>query len=408
MEEDMNREVAALQAAGKIVEAQRLKQRTSYDLDMIRETGSVNGIENYSRYFDQRPPGTAPSVLLDYFPKDYLLMVDESHISVSQIGGMYKGDQARKNTLIDYGFRLQAARDNRPLTFEEFDARRGQTLYVSATPGKFELERIKISEQETRIKTGKTTSLIAEQLIRPTGIPDPEIEVRPVSGQIDNLLSEVKKRTELGQRTLVTTLTKRMAEDVSEYFLDKGIKVNYLHSDIQTIERSQILQDLRLGVYDVLIGINLLREGLDLPEVSLVAILDADKEGFLRSATSLVQTIGRAARHPQGRVIMYADRITGSMEQAINETDRRREKQVAYNVEHGIIPQIMEKPINIILPTTEEETVAEEKSHYSKMSGKEKAFHLEELKEKMQQAVLNLDFETAATLRDRMKVLQDD
>ena len=407
MEADMHKEVEDLHRAGKMLEAERLKQRTTYDLDMIRETGSVNGIENYSRYFDQRAPGTPPSVLLDYFPKDYLLMVDESHISIPQIGGMYKGDQSRKNTLIDYGFRLKASRDNRPLTFEEFSERMGQTVYVSATPSQFELNRAKTGEQEARIKTGKAISYVAEQLIRPTGIPDPEIEVRPVGGQIDNLLGEVRIRTARGERTLVTTLTKRMAEDVSEFFLDQGIKVQYLHSDIQTMERSQILQDLRLGVFDVLVGINLLREGLDLPEVSLVAILDADKEGFLRSATALIQTIGRAARHPQGQVIMYADRITGSMEQAIGETDRRREKQVAYNKERGIVPQLMIKPITIALPMSEAQSVEETKSAYQRLSAKEKAFHLEELKEKMQQAALNLDFETAANIRDQMKKLQD-
>ncbi|HSI20152.1 MAG TPA: excinuclease ABC subunit UvrB [Verrucomicrobiae bacterium] len=404
---DMEKEVAALQAHGKIVEAQRLQQRTTYDLEMITETGTVQGIENYSRYFDRRTPGSPPSVLLDYFPDDFLLVVDESHITIPQIGGMYRGDQARKQTLVDYGFRLNAAKDNRPLTFEEFQGRHGQTIFVSATPSQFELEKARAEEQRIRLDKNVTLPLIAQQLIRPTGILDPEIEVRPVEGQITNLLEEIKIRVERKERTLVTTLTKRMAEDVTEYFLDKGIKVQYLHSDVETLERSQILQDLRLGIYDVLVGINLLREGLDLPEVSLVAILDADKEGFLRSETSLVQTIGRAARHPDGKVYMYADRITGSMERAINETNRRRGVQQEYNTKHGIVPVLMMKPINVALPTDAVLSVEEDKAQYTKMNSRERAYRLEELREQMRQAALALEFEKAAELRDHMKALQD-
>jgi excinuclease ABC subunit B len=406
--DDMEREVAKFKDQGKIVEAQRLQQRTSYDLEMIAEMGSTNGIENYSRYFDRRKPGSSPSVLLDYFPDDYLLVVDESHISVSQIGGMFKGDQSRKTTLVDYGFRLEAAKDNRPLTFEEFEKRRGQAIFVSATPNVYEMEHAKAEEQRIRLETNKTKSLVAQQLIRPTGILDPEIELRPVTGQIDNLLKEIAIRTEKKERTLVTTLTKRMAEDVTEYMLDKGMKVQYLHSDIDTMERSKIIQDLRLGVYDVLVGINLLREGLDLPEVSLVAILDADKEGFLRSETSLVQTIGRAARHPEGRVLMYADRITGSMERAMRETDRRRAVQQEYNDKHGIVPVFMVKPILNALPSNADITAEEEKEIYKTLNSKEKAYKLEELREQMRQAALALEYEKAAEIRDRMKILQED
>jgi excinuclease ABC subunit B len=405
---DMEAEVAALEAAGKVLEAHRLRQRTSYDLEMIAETGTVNGIENYSRYFDRRSAGTPPSVLLDYFPDDFLLVMDESHITLPQIGGMYKGDRARKDTLVQYGFRLRAAMDNRPLTFEEFEERRGQTIFVSATPGNFEVEHARQEEQRLRLEQDQQIKLVAEQLIRPTGIVDPVIEVRPVAGQVGNLVEEIQTRIGKGQRTLVTTLTKRMAEDVTEYLLDKGIKVQYLHSDIETIERSKILQDLRLGAYDVVVGINLLREGLDLPEVSLVAILDADKEGFLRSTTSLVQTIGRAARHPDGLVIMYADRVTDSMRRAIDETDRRRAVQQAYNDEHGIVPQVMVKPINVTLPTESEETAAEEVAVYKKMTQREKAFKLEELREQMRQAALALEFEKAAEIRDRMKRLTEE
>jgi excinuclease ABC subunit B len=404
---DMEAEVAALEARGRIIEAHRLSQRTAYDLEMIAETGTVNGIENYSRYFDRRTAGTPPSVLLDYFPEDFLLVMDESHITLPQIGGMYKGDRARKETLVEYGFRLRAAMDNRPLTAEEFAERRGQTIFVSATPSKFEMEQARAEEQRLRLEKNETLKLVAEQLIRPTGIIDPHIEVRPVAGQVTNLIGEIQDRINKGQRTLVTTLTKRMAEDITEFLLDKGIKVQYLHSDIETIERSKILQDLRLGTYDVVVGINLLREGLDLPEVSLVAILDADKEGFLRSTTSLVQTIGRAARHPDGRVIMYADNMTDSMRRAIEETDRRRAIQEAYNTEHGIVPQVMIKPINITLPTESDENAEEEAASYKTLSPREKAYKLEELREQMRQAALALEFEKAAEIRDRMKQLTE-
>jgi excinuclease ABC subunit B len=407
MERDMREEVAQFEKEGKLLEAQRLKQRVTFDLEMIRETGTTSGIENYSRYFDRRMPGTPPSVLLDYFPDDYLLMIDESHMTIPQVGGMYNGDKARKQTLIDYGFRLRAALDNRPLKFEEFTERAGQTIYVSATPGKYEMEQVRVEAQDLRLSTGKPVNLIAEQLIRPTGITDPEIVIRPIEGQIDDLLKEITKRVELGQRVLVTTLTKRMSEDITEFLADRFVKVQYLHSDVKTIERSQILQDLRLGAYDVLVGINLLREGIDLPEVSLVAILDADKEGFLRSETSLVQTIGRAARHLQGTVIMYADRITGSMERAIGETNRRRAAQIAYNTEHGITPQSLNKPIIVTLPSSAEEERKGEAAMYHRLSAREKILYLEEMKQKMQQAALNLDFEAASALRDQMKELQE-
>ncbi len=404
---DMEREVAALRTANKLVEAQRLRERVSYDLEMILATGSVNGIENYSRYFDRRAPGTAPSVLLDYFPSDYLLIIDESHMTIPQIGGMYNGDRARKTTLVDYGFRLEAARDNRPLTFEEFRERQGQTVYVSATPAQWELEQVKVEQQERRIQGKEVRNAIAEQLIRPTGILDPEIELKPTEGQIADLLIEIKARIAAGQRVLVTTLTKRMAEDVAEYILGQGIRVSHLHSDIETIERSEILQDLRRGNYDVVVGINLLREGLDLPEVSLVAILDADKEGFLRSATALTQTIGRAARHPQGKVIMYADRVTGSMQSAIDETSRRRSIQQEYNTKHGIIPQVMQKKINTALPTEAQQELEQGRKSYAKMSAVARATYLDELREQMRQAALQLDYERAAEIRDEIKRLQE-
>ncbi len=407
IETDLHNEVATLKAAGKLVEAQRLHERVSYDLEMILATGSVNGIENYSRYFDRRAPGTAPSVLLDYFPNDYLLIVDESHMTIPQIGGMYNGDRARKGTLVDYGFRLQAARDNRPLTFDEFRERQGQTVYVSATPAQWELEQAKTEQQERRIQGKPAYEPVAEQLIRPTGILDPVIVIKPTEGQIADLLEEIKKRIALGQRVLVTTLTKRMAEDVAEYILSQGIRVSHLHSDIETLERTEILQDLRRGTYDVVVGINLLREGLDLPEVSLVAILDADKEGFLRSATSLTQTIGRAARHPDGQVIMYADRITKSMQYAIDETARRRTTQESYNTEHGIVPQLMNKKIGVALPTEAQRELEQGRGSYKKMSAVQRANYLEELKEQMRQAALQLDYERAAEIRDEIKRLQE-
>jgi excinuclease ABC subunit B len=408
IEEDMVKEVAALQAADKIVEAHRLKERVSYDLEMIAAVGSVNGIENYSRYFDRRTPNTAPSVLLDYFPKDYLLFIDESHITIPQIGGMYNGDRARKTTLIDYGFRLKAALDNRPLKFEEFESLMGQTIHISATPHERELSRAKAAAQEVRITTGQNLDPVAQQLIRPTGILDPEIEIKPLDGQIDDVISEVEKRIAKGQRALVTTLTKRMAEDISEFLLTRGIKVQHLHSDIETIERSRILQDLRLGTYDVIVGINLLREGLDLPEVSLVAILDADKEGFLRSSTSLVQTIGRAARHPEGKVIMYANRVTGSMQYALDETFRRRKIQEAYNAKHGITPVVMDKPISTTLPTEAASSKAERDAALKQLSPTEKKIYLDQLKEQMRQAALNLEYEQAAEIRDQIKKLLEE
>jgi len=407
IEHDLQVQLANMRANNKLVEAQRLKERVSYDLEMITAMGTVNGIENYSRYFDRREPGSAPSVLLDYFPADYLLVVDESHITIPQIGGMYNGDKARKETLIEYGFRLPAALDNRPLKFEEFRERMGQTVYVSATPAERELGWSKAAAQELRISKDILLDPISQQLIRPTGILDPIVEVRPLDGQIDDVMKEVKMRVEKGQRALVTTLTKRMAEDITEFMITKGIKVQYLHSDIETIERSQILQDLRLGTHDVVVGINLLREGLDLPEVSLVAILDADKEGFLRSSTSLVQTTGRAARHPEGKVIMYANRITGSMEFAISETKRRRAIQEAYNTEHGIVPQIMNKPINVQLLTESAKEGEELRASYKRMSNRDKSVLLDQLREQMREAALNLEYEVAGELRDRIKELQE-
>lgn len=397
IEVDLINEVSRLKEQNKIVEAQRLDQRVRFDLEMIRETGFTSGIENYSRYFDRRPAGTPPSVLLDYFPKDFLLFIDESHISIPQIGGMYNGDQARKQNLIEYGFRLKASKDNRPLTFKEFEERIGQTIFVSATPGKYEIELIK----------GKN-ELVAEQLVRPTGVLDPEVEVRPTSGQIPNVITEIEERIKKGQRTLITTLTKRMAEDLTEYLVNKKIKVQYLHSDVETIERSNILQDLRSGIFDVVVGINLLREGLDLPEVSLIIILDADKEGFLRSESALIQTIGRAARHIEGKVIMYADKMTGSMERAINETNRRRKIQMDYNTEHNITPTSINKEIVRQLPTEKEEMKSQQKQTYQKMSRKEKIFYLDELQEKMRQAALQLNFEQAVEIRDLIKELTSD
>ena len=382
IEADMQKRVAEFNAEGKLLEAQRIAQRTEYDIEMMREIGYCQGIENYSRYFDGRKPGQPPFTLLDYFPDDFLMFIDESHVTLPQIRGMYAGDYSRKKELVEYGFRLPAAFDNRPLRYEEFEKRINQLICVSATPGQYETDN---------------ASQVVEQIIRPTGLLDPEITVRPVDGQIDDLLSEVKLMAQKGYRTLATTLTKRMAETLTEYLDSMGVRVRYMHSDIETIERMEIIRDLRLGEFDVLVGINLLREGLDLPEVGLVAILDADKEGFLRSATSLIQTIGRAARNVDGRVIMYADEITPSMREAIDETNYRREKQRAFNEQHGITPQSVKKEIRNVL----------EISH---KSGSEKSgISLEELEKRkdilqqqMRQAAAELDFETAAKLRDEL------
>jgi excinuclease ABC subunit B len=357
---------------------------------MLREIGVCQGIENYSRYFDGREPGERPYCLLDYFPKDFLVIVDESHVSVPQIGAMYKGDRSRKTTLVEYGFRLPSALDNRPLEFQEWEAVVPSVIFTSATPGDYELRR--------------SEGVVVEQLIRPTGLLDPGVEIRPVAGQVDDLLEEIRLRTARSERILVTTLTKRMAEDLSEYLAARGVRVRYLHSDIHTIERVEILRELRLGVFDVLVGINLLREGLDLPEVSLVAILDADKEGFLRSETSLIQTIGRAARHSAGLAVMYADRITGSMQRAIAETDRRREVQVEYNAKHGIVPRSIVKSVEQIRFTTSvaDARVAEAPRPGDRYSGVDPAELAHQLENEMKEAAQALDFERAARLRDEL------
>jgi excinuclease ABC subunit B len=381
---------------GKLVEAQRLHQRTMYDLEMIKEMGFCRGIENYSRHLTGKAPGQPPPTLLDYLPRDTIMVIDESHQTVPQIGGMFKGDQSRKRTLVEYGFRLPSAMDNRPLNFEEFESRIGQTIYVSATPGPYELT--------------KAGGEIVEQIIRPTGLTDPVVEVRPVKGQIDNLLEEVRLRAERNERVLVTTLTKKMAEDLTEYFAEVGVRVRYLHSDIETLERIKILRDLRRGEFDVLVGINLLREGLDLPEVSLVAILDADKEGFLRSDRSLIQTMGRAARHASGMAILYADKMTDSMKRAIGETTRRRTIQEAYNLEHGITPQTIIKPIEATLVTAYEADYfkvpinLDEYSDYTRANIKETIARMDA---EMREAARRFEFERAAELRDRIKYLRE-
>ena len=387
---EMEQQVAMFQQQGKLLEAQRIEQRTKYDLEMMQEMGYCSGIENYSRHLTHRKAGDAPYTLLDYFPEDFLIVMDESHVTLPQVHAMYAGDRSRKVSLVENGFRLPSAFDNRPLTFEEFAARINQIIYVSATPGKYELEK---------------AQQVAQQIIRPTGLLDPEIEVRPLDGQIDDLLAEIKLRIEKDERVLVTTLTKKMAENLTDYLKETGIKVRYLHSDIATIERAEIIHDLRAGEFDVLVGINLLREGLDMPEVSLIAILDADKEGFLRSDTSLIQIIGRAARNANGHVIMYADRITDSMKRAIDETERRREIQQAYNHEHGIVPKTIKKPIKPLIETT---LVAESSAGYAadgkrkkkKLTKKDKENLIKTLTREMQQASRALEFERAAELRD--------
>jgi len=381
---------------GKVVEAQRLHQRTMYDLEMIKEMGFCRGIENYSRHLTGKPPGAPPPTLLDYLPKDALMVIDESHQTVPQLGAMFKGDQSRKGTLVEYGFRLPSAKDNRPLNFEEFEARRGQTIYVSATPGPYELRQ--------------TEGEVIEQIIRPTGLLDPIVEVRPVKGQIDDLLEECRLRAERNERVLVTTLTKRMAENLSEYFAEVGVKVSYLHSEIHTLDRIKILRDLRRGEYDVLVGINLLREGLDLPEVSLVAILDADKEGFLRSERSLIQTIGRAARNSDGKAILYADKITDSMKHAIDETNRRRAIQEAYNTEHGITPTTIIKSIEATLVTAYEADyfkVPLDLGGFEEYSPKQLKETIQQLEADMRFAAKEMKFERAAEIRDKLKYLRE-
>ena len=392
IEDEMLAQKKVFESENKLIEAQRIEQRVKYDLEMIREIGYCSGVENYSRIFDGRPPGSSPSTLMDYFPDDYLVVIDESHQTIPQLNAMYAGDKKRKETLIEFGFRLPSAADNRPLRFQEFQERAVQTILVSATPGPWEREH---------------SSKVVEQLIRPTGLVDPEIQIRPIKGQIDDLIGEIQNRTERGERVIVTTLTKKMAEDLTEYLVEIGTKVQYLHSDVHTLERSEILRDLRLGIYDVIVGINLLREGIDLPEVSLVAILDADKEGFLRSETALIQTIGRAARNVGGLVLMYADNITGSMRRAIDETDRRRVKQVAYNVEHNITPTTVKKAIADVLAAKQ---VAEAKSYYNVATNKSpETLPLDQLllavldmEKEMKGAARNLDFELAAQLRDEI------
>lgn len=405
IESDMNKQVEFLAEVGKKEEAHRLKQRVTYDLEMIRELGYCSGIENYSRYFDGRKPGTRPFCLLDYFPEDFITVIDESHVTLPQIRAMYGGDHSRKQTLVNFGFRLPAALDNRPLTFQEFEQLTGQTIYVSATPADYELE--------------KCEGIVVEQVIRPTGLLDPEIEVKPTHHQIDDLLEQIRQRTEKNERVLVTTLTKRMAEELTQYLLNLDIRCRYIHSDVDTLERIEIMEGLRKGAFDVLVGINLLREGLDLPEVSLVAILDADKEGFLRSARSLTQTAGRAARHINGKVIMYADTITGSMKQTIDETNRRREKQMNYNRKMGITPKQIIKPTDTLMAGIEEKTgvrkayrepetiniAADPVVQYMNDKALEKA--IEKTRKAMMAAAGELDFIEAARLRDELKALEE-
>ncbi|EJQ41536.1 excinuclease ABC subunit B [Bacillus wiedmannii] len=393
IEKELEERLKELNDNGKLLEAQRIEQRTRYDLEMMREMGFCSGIENYSRHLTLRPAGATPYTLLDYFPEDFLIVMDESHVSVPQVRAMYNGDQARKQVLVDHGFRLPSALDNRPLTFDEFEGKTNQVIYVSATPGPYELEQ---------------APEVIEQIIRPTGLLDPPIDIRPIEGQIDDLLGEIQDRIAKNERVLITTLTKKMSEDLTDYLKDVGIKVNYLHSEIKTLERIEIIRDLRLGKFDVLVGINLLREGLDIPEVSLVAILDADKEGFLRSERSLIQTIGRAARNENGRVIMYADRITRSMGIAIEETQRRRTIQEAYNKEHGITPKTIQKGVRDVIRAT---TAAEEPEMYEaapakKMTKKEREKTIAKMEAEMKEAAKALDFERAAELRDLLLELK--
>ena len=404
IKEELADRLEELENKGKLLEAQRLRMRTEYDLEMIQQVGFCSGIENYSRHMDGRPAGSAPATLIDYFPEDFLTIIDESHVTVPQIGGMFEGDMSRKRNLVEFGFRLPSAVDNRPLTFDEFEARVGQTVYMSATPGDYELEAAQ--------------GEFVEQVIRPTGLVDPKVTVKPTKGQIDDLIDEIRTRTAKDERVLVTTLTKRMAEDLTDYLLDNGIKVRYLHSDIDTLQRVELLRQLRLGEYDVLVGINLLREGLDLPEVSLVAILDADKEGFLRSTKSLIQTIGRAARNVSGEVIMYADQVTESMQEAIDETERRREKQIAYNEEHGIDPQPLRKAIADILDQVYEDADADasaslssdaavaERADVSNMASDEVQKLIDDLTVQMRDAAGELKFELAGRLRDEIADLK--
>lgn len=395
IQQELEERTAELKSEGKLLEAQRLQQRTTYDIEMLKEMGYCSGIENYSRHMDGRKPGEAPYTLLDFFPDDFLIVVDESHVTMPQVRGMYNGDRARKQMLVDYGFRLPSALDNRPLTREEFEKHVNQIIYMSATPGPYEQEK---------------TSHVVQQIIRPTGLLDPEIEVRPIMGQMDDLVGEINKRVELNERVFVTTLTKKMAEDLTDYFKEMGIKVKYLHSDIKTLERTEIVRDLRMGKFDVLVGINLLREGIDVPEVSLVAILDADKEGFLRNERSLIQTIGRAARNASGHVIMYADDVTPSMEAAIKETKRRRSIQEQYNKDHNIIPKTIIKPIRAAISISSKVNKSDinisDTVDFADMSKKEQLEMISNLEEQMREAAKKLDFEEAATLRDTVMELK--
>jgi excinuclease ABC subunit B len=403
IEEELHDRLAALESQGKLLEAQRLRMRTNYDLEMLREVGFCSGIENYSRHIDGRAPGTAPYTLLDYFPEDWLCVIDESHVTVPQLHGMYEGDMSRKGTLVEYGFRLPSALDNRPLRFEEFTERVNQVVFMSATPGPYEL---RVSKQ------------VVEQIVRPTGLIDPEVEIRPTKGQVDDLMEEIRVRAERDERVLVTTLTKKMAEDLTDYLIEMGIRVRYLHSEIDTLQRIEILRDLRLGEFDVLVGINLLREGLDLPEVSLVSILDADKEGFLRSETSLIQTIGRAARNVAGKVIMYADEVTDSMRTAISETQRRRKIQLEYNALHGIDPQSIRKEVSDILLALEADMAGgkarnlpdrrRRRRERPELPTEELQRLIQTLEEEMHQAARDLRFEYAARLRDEVKDLRQE